>query len=338
MLRIAMPLLTFLSLAVFFCSAALASEATVASSLNVRDFGATGSEYETTASTVAGNRTITVADPRDFRPGQEVIVNGAYAESRGRLYGPGSPYDDSRPLRDEVEIRGNASAAGSWVIYLLEIDGANPLTLRWSDDLARSWQRTKVPVTFDWQPLSGGMEMRINKRDLVPGNMISFSARNQLATTIETFDPEALVFRLERPRQMKAGDQFEIAPPYGANWNLHDNTVTGCLNPVLLDAYGSSTSTFARNIISRGGATGVQQALQLRGRFNVIGNTFSDFDEPGSVVLGLYPDRFGKALPNIISGNIIEHCAHDLSESKEGLWRACRVSGNMFPESDGVGK
>lgn len=751
----------------------------LSASLNVQECGATGSGYETTAATVAGDRDINVADPGDFSAGQEVIINGAYTESGGRaLYGPGSPYEDRRPLRDEVELRGKASVAGSWVVYLLDIDGANPLTFRWSDDLARSWGGMKIPVTFDWQSLNGGMEVRFNKRDLAPGNMISFSTHDQLVTTIEAirgrvftlrdapnratdmalvrhsdtaalqaaidraikeqrnvffpagryrlthgltvrdaasiridgagaetttiditdgtgscfsldggtevtirnfsmvghtgmaeqpasfttssghrfwacalkpcnavsihgtervlvenvhassmasecfysqgafrkgtetpaaytkeltylrcsvtdcaanafnnndmaentsvlycrienvaqegwhawegpsryirlignyirnagpvtigdlmhrdwrldelgcgqaivsgnvfegigraegivvahgpsqvaisdnlfinytghaisvmgeetasyparsvtvtgnniemwrdleeplyrigirvsgasdvivsdnqvrvpgsydphvigiildepsvnlnlhdnlvencgygiwarrvgsevtevldartfrqsilptewptshlyrdwlviwlkndqvqgtsvieaYDPDKQGLRLTQPRQLRVGDQFEIAPPQGVNWNLHDNTVTGCLNPVLLDAYGSSSSTFARNIISRGGAVGVQQALQLRGRFNVIGNTFSDFDEPGSVVLALYPDRFGKALPNIISGNIIEHCAHDLSESQEGLWKACRVSGNSFTGSDGVGK
>ncbi len=746
-------------------------------SINVQDYGASGSDYQTVASTVAGERSITVTGTGDFRPGQEVIINGAYVQYQHRaLYGPGSPYEDRRPLQDEVKIRGYTGASGSWVVYILEIDGANPLTFRWSDDLARTWKGTKVPITFDWQSLSGGTELRFNKRDLVPGNMISFSARDQLITsieavrgnvitlrdapnrtttaavvrhsdtsalqavidraiaekrnvsfpaghyrltkglsvrdaaairiegaggettildisdgegacfdlrygtevtirdfrmvgntgmdqqagafttssghgfwasalkrcqavticgtervliedvhaskmsaecfysqgperegtkvpksytkaltylhcsvtdcaanafnnndlaentsvlycrienvaamggwhawegpsrfirlignyvhnagpftigdlssrpahvyelgcgqavvsgnvfegpgraegidvvhgptqvvisdnlfinydgpairvsgetdreqfsnsfptrnvtvtgniidmttdpahsewrtgirvggasdvtlsdnqiyvrgnydphvvgttidepamnvtvhdnliencaygiwarratsevtkvidartflesslplerrtshlyrgwkviwvadgqvqgvsTIDSFDPQSFQFRLKEPRDLHVGDQFEIAPPGGANWNLHDNTITGCLNPAVLDAYGSSTSTFARNTISRGGAIGVRQALDIRGRFNVIGNLFSDFDETGSVVLALHPDRLGKALPNVIGDNIFENCSGPVAESQKGLWDACSVSGNVF--------
>jgi len=745
-------------------------------SVNVQDYGASGSDYQTVATTVAGERSITVTGTGDFRPGQEVIIDGAYVQYQHRfIYGPGSPYDDARPLRDEVEIRGYTGATGSWIVYILDIDGLDPLTFRWSDDLARTWKGTKIPVTFDWQPLSGGTEVRFRKRDWVAGNMISFSARDHLITSIEavrgnvitlrdapnrttekalvshsdtsavqaaidsaikekrnvffptgtyrltrgilvrdaaairiegaggettivdisdgtgsclsldggtevtirnfrmvghtgvtegagafatssghsfwasalkpcnavsihgtervlienvhaskmasecfysqgperegtkvpksytkeltylhcsvtdcaanafnnndmaentsilycrienaamnvwhawegparyirlignyvhnagpftigdkssrpahlhelgcgqavvsgnvfeggglaegievvhgptqvvisgnlfinyngpairvsgetaraqfsqsfparnvtvtgniidmtsdprnsgwrtgirvggasdvtvsdnqiylrgsydphvvgitidepstnvtvhdnliedcaygiwarratsevtkvidartfledslplewrtshlyrgwkviwlsgdtvkgvsvidSFDPESLCFRLKEPRDLHVGDQFEIAPPGGANWNLHDNTITGCLNPAVLDAYGSSTSTFARNTISRGGAIGVRQALDIRGRFNVIGNLFSDFDETGSVVLALHPDRFGKALPNVIGDNIFENCSGPVAESQKGLWNACSVSGNLF--------
>jgi hypothetical protein len=755
--------------------------------INVLEYGASGSEYQTVASTVAGKKSITVADPGDFRAGQEVMINGAYVHYQGNLLGPGEPYSEWEPLRDEVRMRGYTGASGSWLMYILEIDGAAPLTFRWSDDLARSWAGRKIPVTFDWQPLSGGTEVRFMKRDLAPGNIITFSARDQLVTTIEavsgqaitlrdapnrttdralvrhsdtsalqaaidraieekrnvffpagryrltrgltvrnaaaiqiegaggetttidisdgigscfsldggtevtirnfrmvghtglaeaagsfttssgygfwacalkpcnavsthgtervlienvhasrmanecfysqgperqgtkvpaaytkeltylrcwvtdcafnafnnndmaentsvincridgadqawegpsrfirlignyvrnagpfiigdkdtrsedlyelgcgqtivsgnvfeegagresgilvqhgptqviisdnlfinytgaytgatsaaievsgytyhdkfvhsfpsrnvtvtgniidmlrdpdrqrsrigiqiggssyviiggasdvivsnnqvyvrgpydprvtgimidepsvnvnvhgnliencgegirarraqssvtevidsstfresqlplewrtsqlyrdwkvlwlkegkvegvsvldSFDPQSLVFRLKEPRSMHVGDEFEVAPSQGVNWSMHDNTITGCLHPVVLDAYGSSTSVFARNTISRGGATGVMQAIDLRGRFSVIGNTFSDFDEPGASVLSLYPDVLGSAIRNTIAGNTFENCARVVAESREGLWNAADVSGNVY--------
>ncbi len=111
------------------------------------------------------------------------------------IYGPGSPYEDARPLRDEVEIRGYTGATGSWIVYILDIDGLDPLTFRWSDDLARTWKGTKIPVTFDWQPLSGGTEVRLGKRDWVAGNMISFSARDQLITSIEAVRGNVITLR-----------------------------------------------------------------------------------------------------------------------------------------------
>ena len=750
--------------------------------VNVRDLGASGSEYETVASAVAGRRNITVRDPGDFMPGQEVMIKGAYVQYANRsIFGPGEPYATERPLRDEVELRGYTGASGSWIVYILEIDGADPVTFRWSDDLAITWKGTKVLVTFGWQPLSGGTEIRFRKRDLMPGTMVTFSARDQLMTkiraikgrvislrdapnrtttaavmrhsdtsalqaaidraivekrnvyfpagryrltkglsvrdaaairiegaggettvldisdgegacfeldygtevtirnfrmvghtgrdqepadfstssghrfwasalkrcqavticgtervlienvhaskmsaecfysqgpgregakvpkaytkeityrgcsvtdcaanafnnndlaentsvlqcrienvardgwhawegpsrfirlvgnyirnagpftigdeshrpehlyelgcgqaivsdnvfegigrsegvlvesgprqvvvsdnlfvnytgpairvsgetdhdpyssafptgnvtvtgniidmlrdpenqryrtgirvggasdvivsnnqiyvrgnndphvvgviidepsinvdvndnliencgygiwarrasstvtqvldsrtflesqlplewrtshlyrdwkaiwvadgkvagvsTIESFDPTSFQFRLKEPRDLRVGDRFEIAPPGGADWNLHDNTITGCLNPVVLDAYGSSASTFARNTISCGGAIGVQQAVDIRGRFNVIDNVFSDFGETGSTALSLHPDRLGQPLPNIISGNIFENCSRVVSEAQDGLWRTCNTFDNVFTRCGGT--
>ncbi|MGD0113022.1 MAG: hypothetical protein ABSD48_14270, partial [Armatimonadota bacterium] len=112
--------------------------------VNVRDLGASGSEYETVASAVAGRRNITVRDPGDFMPGQEVMIKGAYVQYANQsIFGPGEPYATERPLRDEVEMRGYTGASGSWIVYILEIDGADPLTFRWSDDLAITWKGTK---------------------------------------------------------------------------------------------------------------------------------------------------------------------------------------------------
>ena len=56
----------------------------------------------------------------------------------------------------------------------------------------------------------------------------------------------------------------------------------------MLDSYGSATSVVRGNLIDRGLATGVAQAIELRGNFDLIGNQISGFDEPGSAALGLY--------------------------------------------------
>ncbi|MGD0113354.1 MAG: hypothetical protein ABSD48_15955 [Armatimonadota bacterium] len=105
---------------------------------------------------------------------------------------------------------------------------------------------------------------------------------------------------------------------------------------MMLDAYGSSTSTFAHNTISCGGAIGVQQAVDIRGRFNVIDNAFSDFGETGSTALSLHPDRLGQPLPNIISGNIFENCSRVVSEAQDGLWRTCKTFDNVFTRCGGT--
>jgi hypothetical protein len=129
---------------------------------------------------------------------------------------------------------------------------------------------------------------------------------------------------------MKAGDAFEVYPPFGANWNIHDNTVTGCLKPVVLDSHGSEASFFRGNVVSRGDATGVRAAIEVRGRFHLIGNHVSDFDEAGSSALALHPDPLGRLPRNVCRGNIFERCANVVSESQKGLWQSCLVEGNML--------
>jgi hypothetical protein len=149
-------------------------------------------------------------------------------------------------------------------------------------------------------------------------------------SAIDSFDPETLRFRIKEPRDLKVGDTFEVFPPYGANWNIHSNTITDCLSPVVLDCYGSETSLFADNIVTRGDATGVKAALELRGRFHLTGNCVSGFDEAGSAALGLYPDRFGRPLQNLCRNNTFERCSSVVSESEKGLWDALVTSDNSF--------
>ena len=152
------------------------------------------------------------------------------------------------------------------------------------------------------------------------------------ASVIDAYDPDTLRIRLKEPRDMKAGDAFEIYPS-SANWSIHDNTITGCSKPVVLDSYGSESSLLKNNIISRGGAAGVKNAVEVRGRFKFIGNSFSGFDEPGSAALMACPDHFGKPIPNVYQGNVFERCANVVAETQKGLWEASRREGNLLPPS-----
>ncbi|MBI3945295.1 MAG: hypothetical protein HY321_05215 [Armatimonadetes bacterium] len=150
-------------------------------------------------------------------------------------------------------------------------------------------------------------------------------------STIERFDPVALTFRLRDPRPMMEGDRFEVFPP-SASWSIHDNTITGCLHPVTLDCYGSDTSLFQGNIVERGGATGVSAAVVVAGRFQLLGNSISGFDEKGAAGLALAPDRFGKAPVRTCRGNTLERCSRAVDERRKGLWKAAAPEGNRFIE------
>jgi len=95
---------------------------------------------------------------------------------------------------------------------------------------------------------------------------------------IESFDPQTLRFKLREPRPLKPNDRFEVVAP-SLNWLLHDNTLTGCRQPVVLDSHGSDTSLLRNNLIERGGATNVTQAVTVSGRFKLIDNHIAGFDE-----------------------------------------------------------
>jgi len=173
--------------------------------LNVQDCGASGSPYESTATTVAGSNQITVKDVGDFRVGQGVTVSRCNIACQGAtLWGPQGTYGTSRPLKDAVAIRGYDGSTRGWLVFILEVDNATPTTFRWTDDLARTWNRKGVPITYDWQPLSNGVEVKFAKQDWQPGHMVTFTQRDQLATRIEKIEGNTLT--LAHPANRAAQD------------------------------------------------------------------------------------------------------------------------------------
>ncbi|MCX6898070.1 MAG: right-handed parallel beta-helix repeat-containing protein [Verrucomicrobia bacterium] len=160
--------------------------------LNVGDFGASGSTFETTAAATAGSKQITVAKAGDFKVGQGVMISKCNPQfTRCILKSPDNPFGTT-PLGGAAELRGYNGSSGSWLVFLVEINSAEPLTFRWSDDMARTWKGAKVPVTFDWQPLSSGVEIKLKKRDWQPGNIITFHARDPLFSKIEKIEGNVL--------------------------------------------------------------------------------------------------------------------------------------------------
>jgi hypothetical protein len=172
--------------------------------LNVRDFGASGSTFRTSAVTRSGSNQITVADVGDFKTGQGVMIskcNIRYTPTR--LQSHGVPYlTTSRPLNNSVEVRGYDGSSGSWIIYILDIAPSEKPAFRWTDDLGRNWHQ-EVPVTYDWQKLSGGVEIKLNPRDdWKEGYVITFGARDQLITRIEKIEGNVITLKDEANRSI----------------------------------------------------------------------------------------------------------------------------------------
>jgi hypothetical protein len=170
--------------------------------LNARDCGASGSKFETTAATTAGSGQITVADAGDFKVGQGVMVskcNIRYTPTH--LWGAGERYRNTKEPGNSVEIRGYDGSAGSWVVYVLDI-APGQKEFRWSDDLGRNWHAAGA-ITHEWQPLSGGIEVKLNARDWESGYVVSFGARDQLVTVIEKIEGNVLTLKDAANRSVK---------------------------------------------------------------------------------------------------------------------------------------
>jgi hypothetical protein len=136
-------------------------------------------------------------------------------------------------------------------------------------------------------------------------------------SVVESFDPETLQFKLREPREIRVGDRFElIAPSFG--WNIHDNTITGCLHPALLDAYGSPTSAFKNNLLTRGGTTGVKAAIEFRGQFQFLGNQLNGFDERDACAWWPIADPLGRAALSVYRGNTVQACTQVTSPTYKG--------------------
>ncbi|NLY01429.1 MAG: hypothetical protein GXY83_35505 [Rhodopirellula sp.] len=127
----------------------------------------------------------------------------------------------------------------------------------------------------------------------------------------------------------KSGDSFELIPT-AANWTFHDNTVTDCRRPIVLDSYGGPSSIVRANIVTRDRTADVKQAIEMHGRFALIGNHVVGFDEEGSAALRLFPDPLGRTVRGMIHDNIFERCAAVMSESQKGLWDATSAKDNVF--------
>ncbi len=164
--------------------------------------------------------------------------------------------------------------------------------------------------------------MEINRDKLYKGWSIAWRESNTIKglSVIESFDPDTLRFKLREPRQMKVGDILEFIAP-SLQWTMHDNTVTDCLRPVVLDSYGSKTSLFKNNLVTRGTTVKVPLGMEVRGRFQLSDNRINDFDEENAAALALSNDESGQTDKSIYLGNIFENCFEVVIEKNPGLWK-----------------
>lgn len=148
-------------------------------------------------------------------------------------------------------------------------------------------------------------------------------------SVIEKFDPDTLRFSLQASRQMKAGDTFEFIAP-SLQWLIHDNSVTDCKQPVVMGSYGSRTSLFRDNLVTRGTTEKVPVGLEVHGNFQFTGNQISDFDEENATALTLHGDETEQTNKSWYIGNTFENCHNIITEIQPGLWKNPVNKDNLF--------
>lgn len=162
--------------------------------LNAVELGASGSEFSTPAVTTAGQNTVTVQDPGDFRVGEGVMISECNPRiTLQQIWGPRGKVAWGRPLEGKAEIRGYDGTQGDWLVLLLDVPQGSR-TFRWSEDLSRTWSE-EVPITGDWQPLRDGIEVKFNEFAWEEGQTVVFAARGQLVSVIEAIDGSTITLR-----------------------------------------------------------------------------------------------------------------------------------------------
>lgn len=169
--------------------------------LNVRDYGVSGSSFETTASTTADSPSITVQSAGDFEVGHEVMLFGCNPHfADGLVWDMSSVGSREENFEEQVELRGYDGSAGNRASYILDITGDSPPSFRWSDDLGQSWKEP-VKITGDWQKLNAGIEVRLSSQDFwnTP-RLVSFTVRNHLLSEITGIEGNTLTLGHPVPR------------------------------------------------------------------------------------------------------------------------------------------
>ena len=175
--------------------------------------------------------------------------------------------------------------------------------------------------------------MEINRTELYKGWSIAWREAGEFKgmSVIEQYDPDTLRFRLREPRQMKAGDILEFIAP-SLQWTMHNNTVTDCLRPVVLDSNGSRTSIFKDNLVTRGSTAKVPLGIEVRGCFQLVDNRISGFDEDSATAMAIFADATGQVDKSQYMGNVFENCFEVVSEKQAGLWKNSMTKDNLAIE------
>jgi len=280
--------------------------------------------------------------PENSLPSRYAIVTGNIMDmtdieqQQRNRYGIAVSASDVIVSDNQIFVRGECDDRVTGIQLLepmvnLQVHGNQISNCGWGIKLSRDSSTVKQVVDerrFITNAHHIPLERRLSHR--YRGWGIAFAGGALGVGTVEDFDPETLQFTLVEPLQPRQGVAYQVFPTHGVDWSITGNTITGCRNPVVLDSFGSATSVFAGNLISRGNTSGVVAAVDLRGRWQFTDNRIVGFDEEAGVGLKLQPDPLKRPVQSVFLRNSFENCATAVAEAEAGLWSQALVADNLF--------
>jgi len=138
--------------------------------LNVLDFGATGSEYVTTAHSRKNSNVFKLENTGDFKTGDEVLLKGCdpHFETQTLFLRKDTspvntrPWKHNQPLLDRVQLDGYDGSQGDWIVYVIDIYPESPNTFRWTKNSGIEWHED-VPLRDGWIQIDGKIRVKINQ-------------------------------------------------------------------------------------------------------------------------------------------------------------------------------
>lgn len=73
-------------------------------------------------------------------------------------------------------------------------------------------------------------------------------AQKDRTSVIAAYEPKDRTITLKEAASVQAGDRFAVYPR-SANWQIHHNTVTDCVNPMVMDLFGTEGVHIKDNVI-----------------------------------------------------------------------------------------
>lgn len=163
--------------------------------LNAADFGVVSSSFETKVTLKAGSPRAVLEEIGDFKVGDKVRFTGGdpRCDCLKILQNNITMRTEFNHTAEEViELRGWEGKNGTHVAYIIDIEKDDLMAFRFTDDLGRHWHEG-IKITGEWQPLSGGLEVRFKPIERDRGFSLGIVMRSYFTATVEAIEGNTLI-------------------------------------------------------------------------------------------------------------------------------------------------
>ncbi len=172
--------------------------------LSARDFGASGSSFETEGKMNSKENLIELKCAGDFSVGQQIKVYGGSSRCESLyIFGPHGTHGKRRRVEGEVEVQIENGAVGDRTVYILDFDPKAAEVFRWTDDRGRSWHEG-VKADREWHSLSDGVKIRLSDFDWSLGWVVTLAVSHSFTAEIIGADGNTLTLNKNAECDIKA--------------------------------------------------------------------------------------------------------------------------------------